>query len=315
MRGEATLRRLAQYNPLLVNKKLKVAILGTGNIGTDLLVKVMRSAWLECRLFSGRNLSSPGMMKADQLAVAVSSKGIASIVEQRAQFDLVFDATSAQDHVHHAKVLLELGLLAVDLTPARVGRLCVPAVNLEECLAAPNVNMVSCGGQASIPIAYAIAQVNPNVEYVETVSSIASRSAGPATRINLDEYLATTEEGVASFSRCAATKAILNLNPAQPCVHMQTTVLAKIKQPDLARTREAVAAMVNKIQTYVPGYQLILPPLIEGDRLAVMVRVEGLGDYLPKYAGNLDIINCAALAVAEAHARRLAAGGATRASP
>jgi len=291
-----------------MSTKLKVAILGTGNIGTDLLVKVLRSEWLECRLFAGRNLSSPGMMKADQLGVPVSSKGLQSIVERRAELDLVFDATSAQDHLQHAGVLRELGLLTVDLTPARVGKLCVPAVNLEECLELPNVNMVSCGGQASIPIAYAIAQANPSVEYVETVSSIASRSAGPATRINLDEYIATTEEGLAIFSHCAWTKAILNLNPAQPCVHMQTSVLAKIKEPDLARTREMVGAMVKQIQAYVSGYQLILPPMIEGNRLAVMVRVEGLGDYLPKYAGNLDIINCAALAVAEAHARRRADG-------
>ena len=247
------------------------------------------------------------MMKADQLGVPVSSKSIQSVVERRAELELVFDATSAQDHLGHAKVLAELGLLAVDLTPAKVGKLCVPAVNLEECLGVPNVNMVSCGGQASIPIAFAIAQVNQNVEYIETVSSIASRSAGPATRINLDEYLATTEEGVAAFSHCACTKAILNLNPAQPCVHMQTTVLAKIKEPDLERTRAAVAIMVKKIQTYVPGYQLILPPIIEGNRLVVMVRVEGLGDYLPKYAGNLDIINCAAIAIAEAQARKRAA--------
>ena len=289
-----------------VSKKLRVAILGTGNIGTDLLVKVLRSEWLECRLFAGRNLASPGMMKADQFGVPVSSRSLPGIVERRAEIDLVFDATSAQDHAEHALVLAELGILAVDLTPARVGKLCVPAVNLDDCLAAPNVNMVSCGGQASIPIAYAIAQANPDVEYLETISSIASRSAGPATRINLDEYLATTEQGVAAFSGCARTKAILNLNPAQPCVQMQTTVLAKIREPDLERTRAAVVDMVRRIQVYVPGYQLILPPMIEGNRLAVMVRVEGLGDYLPRYAGNLDIINCAALAIAEAHARKRA---------
>ena len=284
--------------------KLKVAILGTGNIGTDLLMKVLRSAWLDCRLFAGRNLSSPGMMKADQLGVPVSGKGIQGIVECREEFDLVFDATSAEDHKRHAKVLAELGLLAVDLTPAKVGKICVPAVNLEKCLEAQNVNMISCGGQASIPLVFAIASANEGIEYVETISSIASRSAGPATRINLDEYLSTTENAMAVFSAGARTKAIINLNPAQPCVHMQTTVLAKIKQPDLAKTRTAVAAIVRKIQEYVPGYQLIVPPLIEGDRLAVMVRVEGRGDYLPKYAGNLDIINCAAIAVAEAHAQK-----------
>ena len=285
-------------------EKMKVAILGTGNIGTDLLMKVLRSPWLECRLFAGRNLSSPGMMKADQLRIPVSGKSIQGIVEQRAEFDLVFDATSAEDHLRHAPVLADLGLIAVDLTPAKVGKMCVPAVNLEECLDVRNVNMVSCGGQASIPLAFAIATANPEIEYLETISSIAARSAGPATRVNLDEYLATTENGLAAFSRGTRTKAILNLNPAQPCVHMQTTVLAKIKQPDLEKTRAAVAAIVLKIQEYVPGYQLIMPPMIENNRLAVMVRVEGRGDYLPKYAGNLDIINCAAIAIAEAHARR-----------
>ena len=278
--------------------------MGTGNIGTDLLVKVLRSPWLDCRLFAGRNLSSPGIMKADQLGVAVSSKSIQAIVERRNDLDLVFDATSAEDHLRHATVFRESGLLAVDLTPAKIGKMCVPAVNLEECLQAENVNMVSCGGQASVPIAFAIAQANKDIEYIETVSSIASRSAGPATRINLDEYLDTTEEAIQKFSLCHHSKAILNLNPAQPCVHMQTTVFAKMPRPDLEKTRETVSAIVEKIQKYVPGYEMILEPMIENGRLAIMVRVEGAGDYLPKYAGNLDIINCAAIAMAEAYAQK-----------
>ncbi|MEO5804396.1 MAG: acetaldehyde dehydrogenase (acetylating) [Verrucomicrobiota bacterium] len=287
-----------------MTKKTRVAILGTGNIGTDLLVKVLRSPWLECRLFAGRNLSSPGMMKADQLGVPVSSKSIQAIVERRDELDLVFDATSAEDHVRHAKVFRELGLLAIDLTPAKIGKMCVPAVNLEECLQSDNVNMVSCGGQASVPIAFAIAQANKDIEYIETVSSIASRSAGPGTRINLDEYLGTTEEAIQKFSACTFSKAILNLNPAQPCVHMQTTIFAKMPHPDLEKTRETVRAIVKKIQEYVPGFQMILEPMIENGRLAVMIRVEGAGDYLPKYAGNLDIINCAAIAMAEAYAQK-----------
>lgn len=285
-------------------KKLGVAILGTGNIGTDLLVKVLRSPVLECRLFAGRNLTSPGMTKASLLGVPVSAKGFQSIVDKKDEIALVFDATSAMDHLKHAPVLKELGIVAVDLTPAKVGRMCVPAVNLAECLDEPNVNMITCGGQASIPIAHAIQSANPGVQYLEAVSSIASRSAGPATRINLDEYLQTTEHGLQVFGHCDRTKAILNLNPAQPCVHMQTTVMAKIAQPDLARTRAAVADMVARIKAYVPGYQLILEPIVENGRLVAMVRVDGLGDYLPRYAGNLDIINCAAIAFAEACARR-----------
>ena len=287
-------------------KKLGVAILGTGNIGTDLLMKVLRSPVLECRLFAGRNLSSPGMTKASLLNVPVSARGLQAIADLKQELSLVFDATSALDHQKHAPRLAALGLVAVDLTPAKVGRMCVPAVNLAECLAEPNVNMITCGGQASIPLAYAIKSVNPGVEYIEAVSSIASRSAGPATRINLDEYLQTTELGLQLFGGCARTKAILNLNPAQPCVHMQTTVMAKIAQPDLERTRAAVADMVTRIKAYIPGYQLILAPMLENGRLVAMVRVDGLGDYLPRYAGNLDIINCAAIAFAEAYARQRA---------
>ena len=286
------------------SNKLKVAILGTGNIGTDLLMKIHRSPVLKCRLFAGRNLASPGMTKASLLGVAVTAKGVDSILELKNEIALVFDATSAEDHFKHAPLFEKAGIVAVDLTPAKVGQMCVPAVNLETCLNLPNVNMITCGGQASIPLAYAIAQANKQVEYIETVSSIASRSAGPATRINLDEYLYTTETGLALFSNCKHTKAIINLNPAQPCVHMQTTVMAKITNPDLVKTREKTTEVVSLIKKYVPGYQLILEPIIENGRLITMVRVDGLGDYLPKYAGNLDIINCAAVAFAEAYARR-----------
>jgi acetaldehyde dehydrogenase (acetylating) len=287
-----------------ISRKTRVAILGTGNIGTDLLLKVIRSPMLECRLFAGRNLASPGMTKASLLNVPVSAKGVESILDLKNEISLVFDATSAEDHFKHAPLFEKAGIVAVDLTPAKIGQMCVPAVNLEECLNLPNVNMITCGGQASIPLAYAISQVNEGVEYIETVSSIASRSAGPATRINLDEYLDTTENGLSVFARCAHTKAILNLNPAQPCVHMQTTVMAKIAKPNMDETRKRVAAMVGLIKQYVPGYQLILEPIVESGRLVTMVRVDGLGDYLPKYAGNLDIINCAAVAFAEAYARR-----------
>lgn len=285
-------------------KKLPAAILGTGNIGTDLLLKILRSPVLECRLFAGRNLSSPGMTKASLLNVPVSAKGIQGVLEARDEIALVFDATSAEDHFKHAPLFRDAGIVVVDLTPAKIGRMCVPAVNLEECLCLPNVNMVTCGGQASIPLAHAISLANPSVRYIETVSSIASRSAGPATRINLDEYLDTTESGLKAFSGCEMTKAILNLNPAQPCVHMQTTVMAKIEKPDMEATLLRVREMVEIIKTYVPGYQLILEPILENDRLVTMVRVDGLGDYLPKYAGNLDIINCAAIAFAEAYARQ-----------
>lgn len=285
-------------------KKLPVAILGTGNIGTDLLIKVLRSERLECRLFAGRNLASPGMTIASDLDIPLSTHGVEGILDLKEPVALVFDATNASDHLRHAPLFEAAGILAVDMTPAKVGRMCVPAVNLDECLAENNVNMVTCGGQASIPIVYAISQANTGISYIETVSSIASRSAGPATRINLDEYLETTEHGLQVFGACERTKAILNLNPAQPCVHMQTTIMARIDNPDLPRTREAVSLMVQTIQRYVPGYQLLVEPIIENGRLITMIKVDGLGDYLPRYAGNLDIINCAAVGFADAFARR-----------
>jgi len=288
-----------------VEEKMRVAILGSGNIGTDLLVKVERSAVLRCALFIGRNLSSPGLAKASSLGVPISDRSIEAIIRDPDCCDLVFDATSARDHLQHWPVLKQLGKKVIDLTPARVGPMCVPAVNLAESLDEQNVNMVTCGGQASIPMAHAIGQCHEEVEYIEVVSSIASRSAGPATRVNIDEYIETTEKAIATFSGCRRAKAILILNPAQPCIDMQTTVFAKIARPNLDRLAVNVHAMVETIQAYMPGYRLVVPPTLENDRVVIMIRVTGLGDYLPKYAGNLDIINCAALITAEGYARQM----------
>ncbi len=176
--------------------KLKVAILGSGNIGSDLLSKIMRSEFLECTLFIGRNLSSRGVARAAAMGVPVSDKSIDAIAENPDVCDLVFDATSALSHIRHAAVLEELGKLVIDLTPSNIGQMCVPAVNLDEGLTHPNVNMVTCGGQATVPIAHVIGQVHGEVPYIEVVSQIASRSAGPATRINLDEYIENTERAV-----------------------------------------------------------------------------------------------------------------------
>lgn len=284
-------------------KKLRVAILGSGNIGTDLLIKTLRSSWLDCTYFIGRNLTSPGMAKAAGLGVRVSDRSIEAIREDPDCCDLVFDATSARDHEKHWPVLERAGKIVIDMTPSKVGQMCVPAVNLQDGLRHRNVNMVSCGGQASIPLAWALAKVHAEVEYLEVVSSIASRSAGPATRANIDEYVETTEHGLRVFSGCRRTKVILILNPAQPCVDMQTTLLAKVKSPQVDACRNAVAEMVARIQHDVPGYQLLIPPTVENNRLVIMVKVQGVGDYLPKYAGNLDIINCTAIAMAEAYAQ------------
>ncbi|WP_221029995.1 acetaldehyde dehydrogenase (acetylating) [Actomonas aquatica] len=282
-----------------MSPKLKVAILGSGRIGLDLLIKVRRSPVLECALFIGRNPASPQLAKARELGVRVSADGIDAIMREPSVCDVVFDATSAADHQRHWPLLRQLGKRVIDMTPSNLGAMFVPAVDPHGAELAQNINMVSCGGQASIPMAHALAAVLPDIEYIEAVSSIASLSAGPATRANLDEYIETTERGLQRFSGCARTKAILILNPANPPIHMQTTVSAKVASADLDRVRASVDAMVTRIRAYVPGYELIVPPVYEQNRVVVMVRVAGRGDSLPTYAGNLDIINCAAIAAAE----------------
>lgn len=283
-------------------KKLKVSVLGSGNIGTDLLIKILRSPCLECALFIGRRPDSVGIARAKSLGVRTSINGIDAIAEDPDCCDLVFDATSARDHLFHWPALEKLGKIAVDLTPSRVGEMVIPAVNIGNIKNYRNVNMVSCGGQTSIPIAYLMGKVYGGIEYIEVVSSIASKSAGHATRINIDEYVETTEAGLKKYSECKDAKAILILNPAQPCIEMQTTISAKVDDTDAWKLKAVIWDMVKKMQSYVPGYQLIVPPIFENNRIVTMVRVTGVGDYLPKYAGNLDIINCAAIATAEAYA-------------
>jgi acetaldehyde dehydrogenase (acetylating) len=290
----------------MIARKMRVAILGTGNIGTDLLVKVMRSGALECTLFAGRNLQSDGMRKASQLGAPISDRGLAAVTEQADSIDIVFDATSAAAHTQHWPVLATLGMTVIDMTPAKAGEFCVPAINTNQILncGARNINMITCGGQAAVPIANAIAAVQENIDYIEVASSIASLSAGPATRANLDEYIDTTEQSLLRFGRAKQAKAILILNPAHPPIDMQTTIYAKIDNPDIAAIRASVDEMMNRITQYVPGYQLIVPPTVDGGKVMTTVKVLGNGDYLPRYAGNLDIINCAAIGIAEGIARK-----------
>jgi len=284
-------------------EKVRVAILGSGNIGTDLLIKILRSPNLTCSLFIGRNIGSAGMRKANELGVKISDQGIKAIEDDPDCCDIVVDATSALAHLQHWPILKSLGKFVIDMTPSKIGEMCIPSINLDSISATPNFNMITCGGQASIPIVYAISQVQKEIEYVEVVSHIASRSAGPATRINLDEYIDTTEAAIKSFSGVKAAKAILTLNPAVPCVDMQTSILVQVPSPNLEIISQSIAAMVTKVQEYVPGYRLLVGPLIEDGRVVVTVKVNGLGDYLPAYAGNLDIINCAAIATAEHYAK------------
>ena len=283
------------------SNKLNIAIIGTGNIGTDLMIKVMRSEHMTCTLFAGRNFNSAGMKRANALGVPISDRGIEAIVNDPDICDVIFDCTSAQAHAEHWAILEKLGKTVIDMTPAKLGELCVPAINAAECLAtgARNINMITCGGQSSIPIGYALSQVHKDIDYIEVASSIASRSAGPATRHNLDEYIETTQEALRTFSGAKRTKAILILNPAHPPIDMQTTIYAKISNPDLHAIRASVSAMVEKLKLYVPGYQLVVPPTVDGGKVITTIKVLGAGDYLPQYAGNLDIINCAAIAMAE----------------
>ena len=283
--------------------RLRVGIVGTGNIGTDLLLKVQRSSLLECALFVGRNLTSVGMRTALELGVPVTDRRIEAIVEDPSRFDLVFDATSALDAKRHWELLAEAGLPVIDLTPAKLGKLCIPALNLDECVDAPNLCMVTCGGQAAVPLANCVARTQGGVGYVEIVSTSASRSVGPATRINIDEYLATTEAAVTRFCGVPRTKTILIVNPSEPPITVQNTVFATAEEVDLDALRVAVDEMVGRVQRYVPGYRLVVPPLYEGGRIAMTVQISGAGDYLPSYAGNLDIITCAAVAAAEERAR------------
>ena len=279
--------------------KTKVAIIGTGNIGADLLVKIGRSPFLECSLFAGRNLDSPGMRFAASLGAHVSDRSIQAIADDPDCCEIVFDATSASSHQEHAPILKALGKYTIDLTPSKIGRMCVPVINADACLKEPNVNLVTCGGQATVPLAYAISQTHPEVEYIEVVASISSRSAGPGTRANIDEFTQTTKEAILHFTGVRKAKTIIILNPAEPPILMRNTIYAIIPNPDMETLRLAVKQMEKRIQCYVPGYQVIMEPVLENGRVTTMVQVTGLGDYLPPYSGNLDIITCAAVHVAE----------------
>jgi acetaldehyde dehydrogenase len=283
------------------HNKLKVCILGSGNIGTDLLIKIMRSEHLTCSLFAGRTNNSVGMKRAQSLNVRTSDQGIEAVREFSNDIDIVVDCTSAQAHLNHWPICKQLGKTIIDLTPAKLGKFCVPAIASDSSAASvvQNINLITCGGQTSIPIAFALSQVHSDIDYIEVSSNIASLSAGPATRQNLDEYIETTELALREFSKAKKSKAILVLNPADPPIHMQTTIYAKIKNPNLAQIQQSVINMVNTVRTYTPGYQLVVPPMIKDDSVMLTIKVLGNGDHLPQYAGNLDIINCAALAILE----------------
>lgn len=284
-------------------QKVKVGIIGTGNIGTDLLIKVQRSDFLECGIFSGRNPDSEGIRKAQELGVNTSADSIQAIQNNPKCCEIVFDATSASAHHENAPILKKLNKYTIDLTPSKIGKMCVPAINMKECLKVSNINLITCGGQAAIPIIVAIMKVHSNTEYIELVSSISSKSAGPGTRLNIDEFTQTTRDAIEEFTGVKKAKAIIVLNPAEPPVLMHNTIYAKIRKPNLSRLKNEIGLMAKLIQKYVPGYKITLGPVAENERVTTMVEVIGRGDYLPRYSGNLDIITCAAVNMAEAYAK------------
>jgi acetaldehyde dehydrogenase len=290
---------------------LPVAIIGSGNIGTDLMYKIERSPSLDLVALIGIDPASDGLARARDRGHEAPANGIDWVSENPDRVRLVFDATSAYVHVRHAKVLAGLGITAVDLTPAARGPKVIPSVNLMEHLDAPNVNMVTCGGQATTPMVAAVSRIT-RVPYAEMVSTVSSRSAGPGTRQNIDEFTKTTAKALEEIGGAEIGKAIIILNPAEPPILMRNTVFCALPEgTDHAAVLDSVRSMVADVAQFVPGYRLKQPPVIEQGpfhtpggvvphRVVVLLEVEGAGDYLPAYAGNLDIMTAAAVRVGEA---------------
>ncbi|MBB36898.1 MAG: acetaldehyde dehydrogenase (acetylating) [Hirschia sp.] len=312
------------------NKRSKVAIIGSGNIGTDLMIKIMRtSSVLEMGAMVGIDPSSDGLARAKRMGTAITHEGIDGLVKLDVwpEIDIVFDATSAGAHKRHNEIVTGAGKVMVDLTPAAIGPYVIPVVNGESHLDAPNVNMVTCGGQATIPIVAAVSSV-ATVHYAEIVASIASKSAGPGTRANIDEFTETTSAGIEQVGGAAKGKAIIVLNPAEPPMIMRDTVFTLSSGAEEAEIEAAILAQVDKVNAYVPGYRLkqkvqferfgsnnpVKIPgvgVFEGIKTSVFLEVEGAAHYLPAYAGNLDIMTSAGMATAEKiAARRLEKGAA-----
>jgi acetaldehyde dehydrogenase len=282
---------------------ITVAVLGTGVIGRDLVTKIHRSPVLECALVAGRNPESAGLRHAARLGYPTTAGGIDALLAAPRRFDAVLDATDAMSHVEHWRLLEPLDTLLIDLTPSRVGQMVVPTVTGTHLPAGRNISLISCGGQASIPIAHALAG-RFEVEYIEVVSTVASSIAGRGTRLNLDEYVATTQHAITSFSGVHHVKAILNVSPALPPANFRTAVHAIIPGAAVDAVHEVVADAAEQVQAFAPGYEVIACT-VDGGRVAVSLQVTADSDVLPGYAGNLDLIDSAAILVAEQYAARL----------
>ncbi|SKC86123.1 acetaldehyde dehydrogenase (acetylating) [Maledivibacter halophilus] len=286
--------------------KIKVVILGPGNIGTDLMYKVMRSNVLEMGAMIGIDPESAGLKRAEKLGIPASAEGIDYLKNNPDCAEIVFDATTAKAHAKvHAPVLAEMGKIAIDLTPAAVGKIATPMVNMKDCLNENNVNLITCGGQATTPIVHAINQV-VDVEYAEVVSTVASKSAGPGTRANIDEYCSTTSKALRDLGGADRSKVFTIFNPAVPEIPMRNTVFCIPKEDvDIEEVKKSVKKMVKGIQEYVPGYELTMEPIINNSVITTTVSVHGAGDFLPSYAGNLDMETSSALKMAEMFADKM----------
>ncbi len=292
-----------------MTRKIKCALIGSGNIATDLIYKIKRSATLEPVWMVGIDAQSEGLARARDLGLKTSAQGVDGLLPHVLEDDvqIAFDATSAYAHPENSRKLNELGVLMIDLTPAAIGPLCVPPVNLHEhaANAAMNVNMISCAGQATIPIVHAIARVQ-SVEYAEIVASLASKSVGPGTRANLDEFTYTTSDAIVRIGGARKGKALAIINPADPPVIMRNTINCLVdERPREQEVIDSVLEMIAQVQKYVPGYRLVNGPVFDERRISVFMEVAGLGDFLPRYAGNLDIMTAAACRTAEMFAEKL----------
>ncbi len=295
-----------------MSNKIKCALIGPGNIGTDLLAKLRRSPVLEPVWMVGIDPESDGLKKARELGLKTTHEGVDGLIpHMRADgVQIVFEATSAYAHADNSRKVNAEGALMIDLTPAAIGPYCVPPVNLAQHVGKRemNVNMVTCGGQATIPMIAAVSRVQP-VAYGEIVATVSSRSAGPGTRKNIDEFTRTTAGAVERVGGAKKGKAIIIINPAEPPLIMRDTVHCLTEgEPDQERITASVHAMIREVQKYVPGYRLVNGPVVDGKRVSIYLEVEGLGDYLPKYAGNLDIMTAAAARTAEMFAEEMLAG-------
>ena len=295
-----------------MTQKIKCALIGPGNIGTDLLYKLRRSSVLEPVWMVGIDPESEGLARARELGLKTTSDGVGGLLPHVLEdgIQIAFDATSAYVHAENSRKLNALGVMMIDLTPAAIGPYCVPPVNLKTHVGRKemNVNMVTCGGQATIPMVAAVSQVQ-KVSYGEIVATVSSRSVGPGTRKNIDEFTRTTAGAVEKVGGAAKGKAIIIINPAEPPLIMRDTVHCITEDtPDQAAITASIHAMIKEVQKYVPGYRLVNGPVFDGKRVSVFLEVEGLGDYLPKYAGNLDIMTAAAARTAEMFAEEIISG-------